>query len=331
MARVTVMMAGTGLMGRLHLESMLQQKKTTDIVGLVEVSPKQKQAARGLFERNGVECPPVYRSIQDLIRKQGAPETSFIVTPHKFHLEHARECLEAGMDVLLEKPMVVTAIEARRLIAIRGKTGRELVIAFPGSLSPSVQKAKQLIRKGAVGRVSGVAAYVYQDWKDAQKGQWRQKPEISGGGFLFDTGSHMINTVVDLVGEDVVEVSALQDNRGAPVEIVTSISGRFAKGAIFSLSATGDSIYCNSQVTVFGTDGILTTGIWGGGLGISTRKRPELKPVPCGKAAGDVWSQFLRVRKGTLKNPCPAEVGLRFALLMDMIKKSARTGKTVRA
>jgi predicted dehydrogenase len=50
--------------------------------------------------------------------------------------------------------------------------------------------------------------------------------------------------------------------------------------------------------------------------------------VPCRPSRGP-WEQFLRVRAGKMENPCPPEVGPRFARLMDLIRKSAETGRTV--
>ena len=199
MPQTTAIIVGTGGMARWHIRSMLAQTRTARIVGFVEVSEAQRDATRKLFADAKRECPPFYDSIGKLVRQQGAPDAAFIVTPHKFHLENTRDCLAAGMDVLLEKPMVLNAAEARRLIQIRDKTKRLLVVAFPGSLSPAIKKAKQLLQQGAIGRVTHVAAWVHQAWKRATTGTWRQVPEISGGGFLFDTGSHMVNTVLDLI------------------------------------------------------------------------------------------------------------------------------------
>ena len=54
------------------------------------------------------------------------------MTPHALHFEQASACLEAGLDVLLEKPMVMNAEEATALISTRDRTGRLLVVVVPG-------------------------------------------------------------------------------------------------------------------------------------------------------------------------------------------------------
>ena len=186
------------------------------MVGFVETSEDQRKEVQKLYQQASETCPPFFRTIGEFIKNQGDANAALIVTPHKFHFENARECLTNGMDVLLEKPMVMNASEAKRLIGIRDQTKRILVVAFPGSLSPAVQKAKDLLAEGAIGNITGVSAFAHQNWKSMTIGTWRQDPEMSGGGFLFDTGSHMVNTVVDLIGDDVAQASALFDNRGTP-------------------------------------------------------------------------------------------------------------------
>lgn len=329
MAKTSVIIVGTGGMARHHMSVMVTMANTR-ICGLVEVSEEQRQLTRELFESRGKKCPAFYDTISELLQAQGAPDAAFINTPHKFHLENARDCLKADMDVLLEKPMVINASEARRLIKIRDQSRKLLVVAFPGSLSPAVKKAKQMISSGKLGRVTSVSAYVHQHWKAATVGKWRQDPEISGGGFLFDTGSHMVNTVVDLIDQDVVEVCAIMDNCGTPVDINTTVSGRFRDDAMFSLAAAGDSMHCTSEVTVIGDRGILQTGIWGERLLFKGLKDSAFSDVKYPRSKG-VWEQFLKVRAGKQANPCPPEVGLRFARLMDMIRKSADTRTTLRS
>lgn len=328
MPKIKAIVVGTGGFARHHIRTMLEMQKSTALVGFVETSEASRRETKAIFDERGLKCPPFFASIKELVKELGSPDAALIVTPHKYHLEHASECLKNGMDVLIEKPMVMNVAEAQKLIKLRDKTGRLVMVAFPGSLSPAVWEAKKLIAKGVLGKVTAVSALAYQGWKQATVGTWRQIPEISGGGFLFDTGSHMVNTVVDLLGEDVAKVSALMDNRGTPVEIASSVSGVSQSGVFFSLTGAGDSIHCNSEITVFGDKAVLKTGIWGENLSLKKSQDKEFKPVKYPASRGP-WEQFLNVRAGKMKNPCPPEVGLRFAKLMDMVRESAETGQTV--
>ena len=222
--------------------------------------------------------------------------------------------------------MVMTAAEAEDLIAVRDRTGKLLVVSFNGSLSPQIRTANKMLRSGALGNILNVHAVAWQSWKNGTMGTWRQNPVMSGGGFLFDTGAHMLNTVSDLVGEEFTEVAAWLDNRGTPVDILGSVMARTVSGAFITLSACGDAIKsCHSDVRVFCTEGILRTGIWGERLEVQRNGQERAMPVRVPASMGQ-WEQFLNVRAGQLANPCPPEVGLRMARLWDAIQVSAAQG-----
>jgi predicted dehydrogenase len=280
-----------------------------------------------VFKDHGVEPPPnqpdLYRFLADYGEKLDAV---FILTPHKYHHEQAKACLEAGLDVLLEKPMVMNADEARSLIETRDRTGKHLVIAFQGSLSPQVRTAVKMLRSGELGELRSVSATIWQSWGSNTVGTWRQQPDISGGGMLFDTGAHMLNTVSDLTGQNFVEVAAWMDNRGRPVDIMGVVMGHLESGAYVTMQACGDTIKtCKSDIYVFCTQAILRTGAWGERLEMQRQNRKTFRKVPVAPSKG-TWEQFLLVRSGQIENPSPPEIGLRMAKLWDAIQASARQG-----
>jgi predicted dehydrogenase len=314
-------------MARFHIRNMLQQLDTTRITVVCEPSPQEYAATAEVFKEAGQEPPPNQPDLSRLLADYGASlDTAFIITPHAYHHDQTQACLEAGLDVLLEKPMVMNAAEARSLIEIRDRTQKLLVVAFPGSLSPRIRAAVSFLRSGKIGNIISINASVWQDWGVRTVGTWRQQPEIAGGGFLFDTGAHMLNTVADLAGEDFVEVAAWLDNRGRPVDTLAVVIGRLASGALVTLNACGEAMpsVCSSDVRVFCSQGILHTGIWGEYLKVQypgkkqSRALKAATPNPLG-----VWGQFLAMRNGQMDNPCPPEVGLRMARLWDAIQASA--------
>lgn len=322
MTKVKAAMIGVGGMARHHIRQMLKQGATTEIVACCETSPEQYKAAATIFREAGLEPPPNQPDLARLL-KQHELDAAFIVTPHAAHFAQTKTCLEAGIDVLLEKPMVMNGTEAKALIEVRDRTGKLLVVAFPGSLSPQIRKAGQILRGGKAGRLLSISATVWQDWGPGTVGSWRQVPEISGGGFLFDTGAHMLNTVVDLAGEEFSEVAAFLDNNHRPVETLGVVIGRLASGGMVTLHGCGEAIpSCNSNVYVFTSAVILRTGIWGEMLEMQKSGERKFRKVRVPASLG-VWEQFLDVRAGKMENPCPPEVGLRMARLYDAIRASA--------
>lgn len=320
-------MIGTGGMARHHIETIIQQRATTSIAVVCEPSGAAYEIAAALFEEAGLEPPPNVPNLAQLLERHAAQlDAAFIVTPHALHHDQTAACMRAGLDVLLEKPMVMNAGEARSLIGIGEETGRLLVVAFPGSLSPQIRAASSMLRSGELGRILSISGVVWQRWGPGTVGTWRQIPEVSGGGFLFDTGAHMLNTIVDLAGEDFVEVAAFLDNQGRAVETLGVVIGRLHSGALVTLHACGETIpSCASDVRVFCEEAILTTGIWGERLALQHHGDQPSKPVVVPPSMG-VWEQFLAVREGRLANPCPPQVGLRMAHLYDAIKASAALG-----
>ncbi len=253
-------------------------------------------------------------------------EAAFIITPHAFHHKQATLCMQAGLDVLLEKPMALNAAEARSLIKTRNRTGQLLVVAFQGSLSSEVRGAVKMLRSGELGQILNISAVAWQGWKLVTNDTWRQNPALAGGGFMFDTGAHMLNTVADLAGEDFVEVAAWFDTRDCEVDILAAAIGRLKSGVMVTLNGCGDTINTyGSDIRVFCTAGILQTGIWGGYLRLQRQGRKQLRRVKCPPSLG-VWEKFLAVRNNELENPCPPEVGLRMALLWDALQESAHQG-----
>lgn len=329
---VRVGMIGCGGMALYHLERMLKQQDTTQVTAVCEPSPGAYAKAAKLFTDAGLEAPPNQPDWSRFLADFGNQlDTAFIISPHAYHYEQATACLEAGLDVLLEKPMVMNAAEARGLIEVRDRTGKLLVVAFPGSLSPQIRTAVEILRSGEMGSVLNINAMVWQNWNAGTAGSWRQQPEIAGGGFLFDTGAHMLNTVADLAGEDFVEVSAWMDNRGRPVDILAVLIGRLKSGTLVTMNACGESPNFGSDVRLFCTQGIVRVGIWGELLEVQGMGEAGLSKVEVPASSG-VWEQFLAVRRGEAANPCPPEVGLRMALLWDAIKASAaQDGAPVRS
>jgi predicted dehydrogenase len=329
---VRMAIIGCGGMARHHVTQILRQQDTTEIAAVCEPSPAAYALLCEIFQDAGLR-PPLNEPILDklLATRAGELDAAFIVTPHVYHHDQAIACMEAGLDVLLEKPMVMTSAEAGSLIAARDRTGRLLVVAFNGSLSPQIRTAVKMLRSGELGQLLNISAVVWQSWDTHTLNTWRQNPEVSGGGFLFDTGAHLLNTTADLAGEEFVEVAAWLDNCGRQVDITAAVMARLGSGAYVTISGCGATVEsCASDVRVFCTHGILRTGVWGERLEVQRAGETDLQPVEVAPSHG-AWEQFLAVRGKRIANPSPPEVGLRMARLWDMIKLSAaQSGRPVR-
>ncbi len=173
---VRVVMIGVGGMARHHILQMLKQADTTTIPVVCEPSPQQYDAhgrrLRGSGRRSAAEParpgPAAARSTPGSSTRPSSSRRTPI------HHDQTVACMEAGLDVLLEKPMVMNAAEARSLIAARDRTGRLLVVAFPGSLSPQIRTAVNMLRAGELGALLSISATVWQNWGPNTANTWRQ-------------------------------------------------------------------------------------------------------------------------------------------------------------
>lgn len=319
-----------GIVRGLHLPHILEDPAAV-LVATSDPSPASLEAFGARLKAAKHPLPPNEPDLDRFLATYASQlDAVLIASPHAFHHDQAKACLEAGLDVLLEKPMVMNAAEARSLIETRDRTGKHLVVAFQGSLSPQIRHAVQLLRSGELGTLRNISGTIWQGWRSAQTDTWRQKPELSGGGFMFDTGAHLLNTVSDLAGEDFVEVSAWVDHMDRPVDIRAVVMGKLASGALVTMHGSGDTIQtCKSEIMVYCTEGVIRTGAWGEMLQLQRNGRKTLRKVTVPVSRGP-WEQFTLVRSGAIANPSPPEVGLRMARLWDMIKaSSAQGGKPV--
>ena len=315
---------GCGNISRFHVNNMFKNKDT-EIVALCDPFQESIDILAREFTASKREIPPNEPDIQKFLQSFDL-DAVLIATPHAMHHDHTVAALEAGLDVLLEKPMVVNTQEALSLIETRDQTGKTLVISFQGSLSPLIRLASQGIKNKLYGDLLSVSATVWQNWGPNVAGTWRQDPHLAGGGFIFDTGAHMLNTVADLVNQDFTEVAAWMDDYQRPVETLSVAMAKLESGAFVTLHGCGETIpSCDSMIKVFCTEAILTTGAWGRSLQIQKAGEEEGKAIPY-PPESSVWDIFLKVRRNKMANPSPPEVGLRMIRLYDAICQSAADG-----
>jgi predicted dehydrogenase len=246
----------------------------------------------------------------------------YVCTPHPLHAEHGIAVVESGLDLLIEKPMVATVAEAQRLISARDQSRSTVVVAYQGALSPLIADTRKRAKAGEFGELVSVAATIWENWSSRYEGHWKQQLDLSGGGFMFDTGAHMINTVCLLADADCERVSALMNNRERNVDVVCAVAGRLTSGALLTLNAVGDGpIGCASHITFFYTRTIVRIDAWGTWREIAAGGTPGIREEF--EIRSNTLKSFLAIRAGSAENLSTVEAGLRFARLWDGIKASA--------
>jgi predicted dehydrogenase len=294
-----------------------------EFVALADTTASSRQRLIDVCIAAGAPAPKSFEDYREMLAKcRDALDIVYISTPHAFHGEQAAAVVEAGIDLFLEKPMVTTVAEAETLIAAQKKSGVTVVTAFQGGLSPLVIDTRKRALAGEFGELIAISGMIWESWAGNYAGHWKQEPEISGGGFMFDTGAHMMNTVCLLANSDFASVSAYMNKHGRKVDIATAVSARLKNGAMATLTAAGEGPPgCASYITFFYSKAIVRIDAWGGWREISVGRVNE--PREEAEILGNPMKNFLAIRAGEMENTGSVEMGLRFTRLWDAIKESA--------
>ncbi|MDM9624629.1 Gfo/Idh/MocA family oxidoreductase [Rhizobium sp. S152] len=329
-AKLRLGVIGAGLKAAEYAHSWAHMSEI-EFVAISDTTASSRQRLIDVCLAAGAAAPRSFEDYREMLAAcREELDIVYVSTPHAFHGEQATAVAEAGLDLFLEKPMVTTVAEAERLIAAQRKSGVTVVTAFQGGLSPLVLDTRRRALAGEFGELIAISGMIWESWSDNYDGHWKQQPEISGGGFMFDTGAHMMNTVCLLAGSDFASVSAYMNNRGKKVDIASAVSARLENGALVTLTAAGEGPRgCASYITFFYSKAIVRIDAWGGWREISVDGADEAREEA--EILGNPMKNFLAIRAGTMENSGSVEMGLRFARLWDAIKASAAAdGEPVR-
>ncbi len=231
-SRTRIAVAGAGYIGLAHLDAIAQWPDRAELSAIVDPSP----AARAVAEQRGV---PLHASLDELIARD-RPDGVVLATPNALHVPQALTCIDAGLPILLEKPVAPTVAEAEALVREVESRGARVLIGHHRAHSPIMASAREVITSGRLGRLVGVmgSATFYKPAEYFESGPWRREP---GGGPILLNLIHEIHNLRMLCGE-IVAVQAFSSNavRGHAVEDTVAINFRFASGALgtFLLSDT---------------------------------------------------------------------------------------------
>jgi len=319
--KIRVGIIGVGGIAQGHIRNFLALPEV-ELAAFADVNPARIANAKEKIP--GIQDVPEFADYREML-KQVRLDAVQISTPHTLHFEQAMACFDAGLHVLLEKPMVCTVAHAKELIAKADQKERVLMISYQRHFSPQYRYIKQYVETGELGEVTFVAAQQGQNWLKGTRGTWRQDPELSGGGQLNDSGSHLLDIILWTTDLAVKNVSAYIDNRGAPVDINSAIAMEFENGAKGNVSVVGEAPCFWEDFTIWGTKGMLMYR-----NGTLMRCREGERPVEVDQSempeGGNHDKGFIDVILGRDKNWVPGICGLRVIELTEAAWRSARTG-----
>ena len=182
---------GGRIVERAHL-AVLSRIGSADVVGVYDPDgPRAEDLARVLAIR---PC----RSPEELWDRR--PELVVVACPNAQHAAMSVAAMGAGAHVLCEKPMAVSASEARRMRDAAGETGRRLFVGFPNRHRPEVLGLERLVGNGVLGKILSLRCGWMRRNGIPGAGTWFARRSLSGGGALIDLGSHVMHVALRLSG-----------------------------------------------------------------------------------------------------------------------------------
>jgi len=223
-SNLSFVVIGAGLIGQKHIE-VVQHHARLDAI----VDPSQ--AAQDLASSIGCLW---FADLDDYLG-QHKPDGAIVASPNTLHLGHGAACLNAGIPVLIEKPLAENTANSIALADLSETLGIPILVGHHRRHSPLVKKAKSLITDGKVGRIATVNAqfwlYKPADYFDAT---WRTK---SGAGPIFINLIHDIDLLRHFCGE-ITAVQAVESHaiRGFEVEDTAALLLQFDTGTLGTVS-----------------------------------------------------------------------------------------------
>ncbi len=189
----------------------------------------------------------------------------YIATPPDSHAFYTLQAARHGKAVYVEKPMARTAREAQSIVQACRDAGVKLFVAYYRRAQPRFLKAKELIQSGALGEVRSFQ-YLYAcpvPQEDPAR-PWLLSREKAGGGLLYDIGSHMIDSIIFLLGEP-MEVIGRSTNlsRALDTDDISSALFRFASGVQGTVQLSFNAAQTIDRLWVSGSRGSLALSIMG--------------------------------------------------------------------
>jgi len=339
---------GTG-MGRYHMEGYATHPKSE----LVAVCDLNFEEAKQFADKYGAKH--VFRNYRDLIAMEELDAVS-IAVPNYLHARMTIAALEAGKDVLCEKPMATKLADAEAMVKAAKKAKKRLMINMAMRFNAGHQALKQQIADGELGEIyyaksqwirrKGMPLVDFPRTGSMGRGEWFVKKSQAGGGATVDIGVHMFDLVWWLIGGPkpvtvlASQFSELLPKRVAKVGVTGDVDDlasayvKFDTGQAMFFEVSWDAFQAPFLgYRIFGTEAGAEWGGWDSGhtLYLDDKKgRPIQKALKAkGEAKSPYWSFVDACVDRRAKMMASGEECLNVMRVLDAIGRSQKTGKAI--
>ncbi|WP_017998847.1 Gfo/Idh/MocA family oxidoreductase [Paracoccus sp. N5] len=268
--RLGVVGGGAGaFIGQVHARGARLSDRWQVVAGALSSRPDVAKASGAEW---GLDPDRSYTDWREMAQAEAARPDGIdavaITVPNHLHFPVAEAFMDAGIDVICDKPLVNTLDEARALIEKQRETGLVFGVTYAYAAHAMVRQARQMLREGAIGKVTQIHVEYFQElallpadaaWSGTP---WRQDPaKVGGAATTADIGTHAHHLAEFVSGLHMTELRAEFHRLGAeqPLEDTAFMTCRFEGGVpgtlLISQAAAGAS--CGLRIRISGTEGTL--------------------------------------------------------------------------
>ena len=239
------------------------QKNNLEIVALCDI--REENISEKIIKFDLPENVHRYTDYKEMLIKE-KPELVAIATESGKHAGIAVDCIDAGCNLIIEKPIALSLEDADMIIERANEKKVKVCACHQNRFNKSIQKIREAVDKKRFGKLFYGTAHVRwnREYDYYSRANWRGTWEQDGGA-LMNQCIHNIDLLRWMMGDDIVEVVGMTDNLGHPyieAEDVGIALVKFANGSYGIIEGTTDIFPCNLEETlyIFGEKGTVKAG-----------------------------------------------------------------------
>jgi predicted dehydrogenase len=328
---LNVGIVGLGWISQVIHLPILEKLPDASVVAACDID---KARARYVSEKHDIKR--IYTDIREMLTQEDI-HAVHVCTSTDSHTDIAIACLEAGKDVLVEKPLARTYKEAARIVDAAVKSGKKLMVGMNNRFRPDAMILRSFIKAGELGDIF----YTKGGWlvKQGKERTWKTRKEIAGGGAFLDMGIVILDLALWMMGYPSIEKVTAQTyyHETESVEDSAVAMLGMANGTTitievsWSLNVEDDFFYCN----VFGRNGsarlnpLRLNKQMHGSLVNMTPAKVEKPHSLFKRSYENEIRHFVGAARGLHPVTSTGEEALHRMKIVEAIYESARTGRQI--
>ncbi|WP_423746069.1 Gfo/Idh/MocA family oxidoreductase (plasmid) [Haladaptatus sp. SPP-AMP-3] len=249
--KLRVGVIGGGFIGTTVGRAFEEDPRST-VVALADVNDVARaEAGNALYVGQGSQ----YEQYEAMLDAEEL-DAVLVGTPHVFHYEQVTAALDRGLHVLCDKPLTTDREKARELAERAETSDQVLMVGYQRHLNEAFVEARERWDDSEL-TPRFISAEITQDWISRFEDTWRTDPDLSGGGNLYDTGSHLVDAVLWTTGLTPTSVQAEMEfaDEDDRVDERAQLTVAFENGASASISVFSDAPCVREHIHVWDDEG----------------------------------------------------------------------------